>query len=502
MRRLLLILSFLSSFISIAIPAAALSSAGVRRSVFKIQTVKQEPLALTPWKRSPQAQSSGTGFFIGDGMIMTNAHVVANATYLAVLRDGDPEPLPARVLHVAHDCDLAVITTVDDAALKGIRPLAFGSLPRLHSPVSTIGFPKGGEQISMTGGVVSRIDFRMYSHSGVREHLLIQVDSAINPGNSGGPVMQGRKVIGVAFQAFTDAENTGYIIPTAVVHRFLADIQDGRYDGHPEMGVTVLAGALANPGTAAFHGLSGTGRGIKVVHVHEHGPAHDRIRSGDVMTQISGHDIGTDGKINFQGERIYFEVIFDLRQFGETVDVTLWRDGREMRVQVPVQPFQSRYFAGNHYEMESPYAIVGGLVFAELSRDLLETWGKLWFRASPVALRFLHFYADYAAEARRRTTQVVLAGKLPHPLNTHEDGTPFSVLRAINGQEIMNLADVVRVTSSATEEYLRFEFLFDEPVIALPTAATREAEAEILRRYQLDRTHVLRTESMAFGGVR
>jgi S1-C subfamily serine protease len=55
--------------------------------------------------------------------------------------------------------------------------------------------------MSVTQGIVSRVDFRTYSHSVVDQHLSIQIDAAINPGNSGGPVMQGHKVVGVAFRA-------------------------------------------------------------------------------------------------------------------------------------------------------------------------------------------------------------------------------------------------------------------------------------------------------------
>ena len=80
----------------------------------------------------------------------------------------------------------------------------------------------------------------VYSHSSIDYHLIIQVDAAINPGNSGGPAMQGGKLIGVAFQALTGAENLGYLIPPQIVKRFLADIEDGNYDGYTEFGVLSL----------------------------------------------------------------------------------------------------------------------------------------------------------------------------------------------------------------------------------------------------------------------
>ena len=69
-----------------------------------------------------------------------------------------------------------------------------------------------------------------YVHSGADSHLAIQTDAAINPGNSGGPVIQDGKVVGVAFQGLTNADNIGYMIPTTVIAHFLKDVEDNQYD--------------------------------------------------------------------------------------------------------------------------------------------------------------------------------------------------------------------------------------------------------------------------------
>ena len=85
-----------------------------------------------------------------------------------------------------------------------------------------------------------------YAHTGADSHLVIQTDAAINPGNSGGPVMQDGKVVGVAFQGLRQADNIGYMIPTTVIRHFLADINDGKYDGFGSLGVMLYPG-LHNP---------------------------------------------------------------------------------------------------------------------------------------------------------------------------------------------------------------------------------------------------------------
>ena len=103
----------------------------------------------------------------------------------------------------------------------GVEPLAFGAMPCLQDEVSVVGYPEGGEGVSITQGVVSRIEIQRYAHSGV-SLLAIQIDAAINPGNSGGPAFSAEnECVGVAFQSLKDAslgtENIGYIIPLPVV---------------------------------------------------------------------------------------------------------------------------------------------------------------------------------------------------------------------------------------------------------------------------------------------
>ena len=212
----------------------------VAQSMVRITTAAQQQDYSVPWNPGNIGQGVGAGFVIEGNRIMTNAHVVSNATFITVVKEGDPNPWPARVLHVAHDCDLALLTVEDEAFFEGTKPLQFGGIPALESTVSAYGYPIGGDRLSVTRGIVSRIDFQPYTHSEVDSHLTIQIDAAINPGNSGGPVMQEGEVVGVAFQGYSGAvaQNVGYMIPTPVVLRFLKDVEDGTYDRYMDIAAT------------------------------------------------------------------------------------------------------------------------------------------------------------------------------------------------------------------------------------------------------------------------
>ena len=206
----------------------------LEKSVVQIFTSYREPNWAAPWIFDMSRGASGTGFLIDGNRIMTNAHVVAWTTQLIVRRYHDPNPYLAHVEFVAHDVDLAVIKVDDASFYEGMKPLDFGALPKVRSTVVTYGFPAGGQQISYTRGVVSRIEVESYVHIGDRAFLAVQTDAAINPGNSGGPVIQDDKVVGVAFEGVSGLQSTGYFIPTVIIRHFLDDISDGVYHGVPE----------------------------------------------------------------------------------------------------------------------------------------------------------------------------------------------------------------------------------------------------------------------------
>src|SRR5256714_132961 len=266
----------------------------IQKSLVRITATEVEPDYRAPWNSGGVQRGIGAGFVIDGNRIMTNAHVVSNSRYLTVERDGDPNKYPAKVLFVAHDCDLALITVDSPNFYKNMLALKFGGIPELESTVSAYGYPIGGERMSVTTGIVSRIDFQLYTHSSIDQHLAIQISAQINPGNSGGPVMQNAKVVGVAVQGYNGqvAQGVAYMVQTQVIIRFLKDVSDGRYDGYVDLGITY--GKLQNPAQRKFLGLKDDGRGVLVETVVAAGPCAKILQPGDVLLSIDNHPIASD----------------------------------------------------------------------------------------------------------------------------------------------------------------------------------------------------------------
>ena len=222
--------------------------------VVKVYTAYSSQHPAMPWTNKAQEEATGSGFSIrhdGELCIVTNAHVVADATYVEVRKAGDARKYVATRRKVAHECDLATLTVEDARFWEGVSPLSLGAMPSLQDEVAVVGYPEGGEGVSITQGVVSRIEIQRYAHSGT-SLLAVQIDAAINPGNSGGPALNADgDVVGVAFQLQQESQNIGYVIPVPTIQHFLADAVPGdptRCAGFCSLGVFWQArGSTAAP---------------------------------------------------------------------------------------------------------------------------------------------------------------------------------------------------------------------------------------------------------------
>ena len=289
---------------AVIVASPARPNGPIQKSLVRITATEVEPDYRAPWNSGGVQRGIGAGFVIDGNRIMTNAHVVSNSRYLTVERDGDPNKYPATVLFVAHDCDLALLKVASADFFKNMVPLTLGGIPELESTVSAYGYPLGGERMSVTTGIVSRIDFNLYTHSSIDSHLTVQISAQINPGNSGGPVMQDAKVVGVAFQGYSGdvAQGVAYMIPTPVIRRFLKDIEDGHYDRYVDLGITYSK--LQNPAQRHFLGLEDDDRGILVSTVIEAGPCGKLLQQGDVLLSIDGHPIASDAFVSARLARV------------------------------------------------------------------------------------------------------------------------------------------------------------------------------------------------------
>jgi len=452
----------------------------IRKSLVRIQTSSQEPDYSVPWNAGRIGGGIGAGFVISGNRIMTNAHVVSDARYIVVDKLGDPQPYTARVKYIGHDCDLAVLDVEDPTFFKGMEPLEFDGIPEIESSVMVYGYPIGGDRPSVTRGIVSRVDFQQYSHSGADAHLVIQIDAAINPGNSGGPVLQGSKVVGVAFQGYSGdvAQNTGYMIPTPVITRFLTDIEDGKYDHYVDLAISYFP--LFNPAARAALGLENDDHGVLIGSVFAGGSSEGILKKGDVIMAIDGHAITSDGSVEMDGSPVEMAEIVERKFKGEEVRIELIRDGKPLSLTVPLKnPYPFDLFS-NAYDVKPRYVVFGGLIFQPLDENL--------FNAMRITNQRTSYYFDHFIEDdlyKERPEIVILSNILSDPVNAYADEFRQSIVDTINGKKIKTLADVASAFAQPADYYV-IEFLGASRPVVLEAKAVAAARDRIMSRYQVN----------------
>jgi S1-C subfamily serine protease len=455
------------------------AAAEISKSLVRITTTSQDPNYKVPWTPGNLGGGVGAGFVISGSRIMTNAHVVSNARFLSVEKESDPKKYVATVEHIAHDCDLAVLKVADPNFFKNTIPLSLGGIPEIESTVSVYGYPIGGERLSVTRGVVSRVDFQTYTHSIVDAHLAIQIDAAINPGNSGGPVMQDKKVVGVAFQGYSGdvAQNVGYMIPVPVIGRFLKDIEDGHYDKY--MDLSVVTFNLQNPAERKALGLSDDDRGVLVSNVASAGSSAGILKVGDVLLTIDGLPIASDAFVELEGSRVQMAEVVERKFRGDEVKLGILRDRKPMEVTVKLNEAWSYTLQANSYDVQPNYLLFGGLLFQPLSRNFIEA-----YQPDDLRLRFFYDYFIQDELYRDHPEAIILSAILPDPINTYLGQYKNGIVDAINGVKIRTLAEMAATLAKPADYYV-IELIGEGRPIVLERGAVDAARERIQKRYNV-----------------
>jgi len=451
----------------------------IQKSLVRLTATEVEPDYRAPWNSGAIQRGVGAGFVIDGNRIMTNAHVVSNSRYLTVEREGDPNKYQATVKFIAHDCDLAVITVTAPNFFKEMAPLNFGGIPQLESTVSAYGYPIGGERMSVTTGIVSRIDFQLYTHSSIDSHLAIQISAQINPGNSGGPVMQSGKVVGVAFQGYSGdvAQGVAYMIPVPVIQRFLKDIADGHYDKYVDLGLSYSK--LQNAAQRRYLGLQDDGRGVLINSVTAAGPAGKFVQSGDVLLAIDEHPISSDAFVEIDGDRVQMPEVVERKFKGDIVKLDLLRNKQPTTVKVALDTVWPYFLQGHAYDVRPRYVVYAGLLFQPLSLDMVEAY-------RPTDLRLRHFFDFFVTEQiyLEHPEVIILTNILPDPINTYLSPFRYSIVDEINGAKIRTLNDLAKAFSETPDRFV-VKMIGEGPPLVLDPKQVEAARERIKTRYNV-----------------
>ena len=454
----------------------------IENSVIKIYTTQAAPDYFTPWRLLSPRQSSGSGSVIQGNKILTNAHVVANASYVQAQKHNDPRRYLAQVTFISHEADLALLTVEEPGFFDNLTPLAFGTLPAALQEVSVYGYPIGGKSLSITKGILSRVEQQIYAHAGA--YLLAgQIDAAINPGNSGGPVIVDGKIVGVVMQASSGgrAENLGYFVPPSMITHVLTDAEDSIYDGFPDLGFRTQN--LDSPSAKTSYGLNIEQSGVLVIQVFDGSPASGILKKGDVILKIDEFDIAEDGSIKIANDQMTnFKHAIDLHDIGDQVKIEYSRLGIRNTVTLDARPASRNYslVPGEKFDEVPKYIIFGGVVFVPLNMNLIKRWGNDWSRSAPVSL--LQARSEWSST--ERSELVVALQVLAADVNLGYHDWRNWVVEKINGEDIRNFQHFADKLKGNKNEHVVFENKNGYQMI-INRAEAISTEDAILNQYRI-----------------
>ena len=460
------------------VAAAPNIASNIETAVVKVFSTLRGPDPSKPWSKAAPQDVTGSGVVIEGKRILTNAHVVGYASQVQIQASQSGDKLSATVVAVGRGIDLALLKLDDESFFDTHPPVARASLlPDVREAVMAYGYPTGGNSMSITKGIVSRIEFVPYTFAS--SGLRIQVDAAINSGNSGGPVIAGDKMVGLAFASASNAQNIGYIIPNEEVELFLKDVADGRYDGKPAMYDDVQT--LENPALRDFLKIDKSVEGVVVQHPYSSDPTYP-LKEFDVITRIGNYPIDNQGMVKLGNLRVRFQYrVQQLAQAGKLA-LTIVRAGQKMAIDLPVGGGRKMLIpdlAGGY----PPYFIYGPIVFSRASPEFMTG-----LNTNPVIMQALAFNASplmtrrgEQPDALREELVVVTSPFFPNKLVTGYGNRVASVVYSINKAPVRSLRHLVTLLRDLKDELvvIHFDQRTGETMV-LPRKAMIEATEAVL----------------------
>ncbi len=439
-------------------PAADTGSGTVENSVVKIFSTARYPDPYQPWTKQSPEEATGSGVVIEGKRILTNAHVVNYANQVQIQANQAGDKISATVEYIAPGIDLAVLKLDDEKFFDTHPPLARAKvLPGIKDTVLAYGFPEGGNSLSITKGIVSRVEFTPYNFPAFG--LRVQIDAAINPGNSGGPAVVGDKMVGLTFSRLNDADNIGYIIPNEEIDLFLQDIADGHYDGKPAMFDALQT--LENSALRAFLKLPAGVDGM-VIHQPYKTDATYPLKEWDVITKIGDTPVDDQGMIKLGDDlRVHFEYMIQHIATNGIVPLTIVRAGKEMKVNEPVSADYPRLIPSLNGAYPS-YFIYGPLVFSAATDDYLGGYMRTKYGAAILS----RFAAQENPLLTRMADEPAFPGEglvvisspfFPHKLAQGYSNPRAQIVKSVNGIRVKNLNHLVEILRDAKNEFITIE---------------------------------------------
>ena len=415
-------------------------------SLLKVNATSQGYNVHIPWqKQSPQAKR-GLGVVLSDNRVLVTAQMVADATYIELELPESGKRMPAKVLALDYEANVALLASAAGGAkdfFAGLKPMTLDTSARIGDSLSIWQTGRVGDLI-VTPLRVSKVLTQRYVVDGAT-FLVYEAQGIIrSEANSFTlPVVKGGKLAGLLL-TYDSKNQVATVLPAPIIEHFLKDTADGKYEGFPSLGVEFQQ--TLDEQFREYLRIADRKGGVFVSGVMK-GATADKIgiKKGDIVLSINGNAI--DSRSDYQdpqfGALSASHLVRGRAFVGDKVEVQVLRDGKEVALSGNLVRKQPGDFLVTPYMFDRGpnYVMMGGLLFQELSKPYLEAFGNEQRSGAILRLaRIAEEPEEFEKQGRRKL--VFLSAVLPTPSVQGYERLGGQVVTQVNGRKINDLRDL------------------------------------------------------------
>jgi len=475
-KRILLLLVCLGLF--------ALSAAGsddLAPHVVSVHVTQQRWDHHSPWQKFSPQTAHIFGTVISGGYILTEAYPLADHSMIQFTKMGENRKYTGTVVLKDYNSNLAIIRPEETSFFADLLPvkLALPGIP--EGDCTTVVWENGGIlKTYKTSYLKSYV--KTYRYTGLS--LCHRMTTDQSKAGRGEPVFNRQgELMGIISNSFP-TDKSVEVLSIDSIRRFLTDLEDGNFQGIPFYWVETSA-LKGDNNLKGYLGIGESEEGLYVSKIAPFSSGREAFLPGDVLQAIDGTAIDDNGTYEdpFYGKLHYSALLFLRKQVGDPVTARIVRKGRKREVSFRLEPVEpGRFLIQPENSDEQPgYVIWGGMLFQELTRDYLTSYGREWREKADSRLLYLYDYFEAYPEAGRNRI-VILNKVFPDAVNTGYQGLQNQVLEKVNGITAEDLSMLQDYLGTCKDTYLVFEFTGGVKVVLLREKA-EEANTAILKNY-------------------
>lgn len=461
--------------------AAAQAETDYAEHVVALAVTTQGWDARRPWAKLQPTPLIASAVVVEGPYLLTRAQMVADATLIEVEKRGNADLVAASVVHVDPEVDLALLRVDEPGFFDDLEPAAIADGAPVAGSVESVRWEK--RQLEVSSSRVSRIEVRA-SRYGSLDHAFLLLRSDLESGGWSEPIFRKGKLIGL-----TTSQQQQYAaaIPAEILAAYVhAARTPESYTGFASLGIVWQNNR--DEALATYLRLPGPPRGVLIRDVRPASSADGVLQPRDILLELDEHPIDAIGNYEHPryGRLNLAHLPVDGHRPGDVLDAHVWRDGREIEVQLPLRRYEAeaRRIPWRRENLAPAYLVAGGLVFRELDGDYLRAWGPNWSGLAPGELVF-RYHLDAHSQTRPGERIVILSQVLADAYNIGYHDVGELVVQSVNGREIRSIPELAEAFQHPVDGFHTVVFAPNgaRSELVLDAAEFEEASLRIAHAY-------------------